>query len=178
MAQMQPSRERRPDHAAVAAKEAYEFLMAYDLEIKEAEEALAAQNHQAALSHLLLAANCASAILNWSATQKALLGFAKRVKETTVPLIMAAIGGGEPPYGPNTILELLKQWLTSGWLAKLIRLTGGVAAGLGAESYHVQAGLPAGVSITIVFPAAKSDSPTKKATRAGTSASMKEQKRR
>lgn len=43
MAQMQPLPEEQPDQVAVAAKKTYAALMAYNLDIKQAEQALAAQ---------------------------------------------------------------------------------------------------------------------------------------
>ena len=177
MTQMQPLPERA-GRATVSAEEAYASLEAYNLEIKKTEEALTAGNHETAFSHLLLAANCANNILNWGAVQKVSLGFAKRITETAVSSIMQDLGVGEPPYDRDTLIQLLEQWLESSWAAKLTRLAGRVAAALGAESYQIQAGFPGGVSIAIVFPAVKSDSARKQASRGRTGASTKRLKRR
>jgi hypothetical protein len=160
MTQMQHLPERA-GWSAVSVEEAYASLEVYNLEINRTEEALTAGNDEAAFSHLLLAVNCASNILDWGAMRKFSLGFAKRVTETAISSIMQDIGGGEPPYDRDRLIQLLEQWLESSWAAKLTGLAGRVAAALGAESYQIQAGFPGGVSIAIVFPAVKSDSARK-----------------
>ena len=178
MTQMQPLPERA-GRVAVSVEEAYASLEAYNLAIEKTQEALTAGNHETAFSHLLLATNCATNILNWGAVRKVSLGFAKRITEIAISSIMQDLGGaGEPPYDRDTLIQLLEQWLESSWAAKLTGLAGRVAAALGAESYQIQAGFPGGVSIAIVFPAVKSDSARKQASRGRTGASTKRLKRR
>ena len=172
MTQMQPLPEQLYE-VKITAIEAYASLTAYNLEIKQAEEALAAQNYETAFSHLLLATNCVSNILRWSTVTGALSDFSKRIGETMVSSIMQGIGGEGPPYNLDAIIRLLERWLKSSWAAKLSQIAGRVAAGLGAESYQIQAGFPGGVSIAVVFLAARSDSIAKQATRTRTGASTK-----
>lgn len=168
----------RAGQATVSAEEAYASLGTYKLEIKKTEDALMAGNHETAFSHLLLAASCASNILNWGAVRKGFSGFAERITETALRSIMPDMGGGEPPCDRDTLIRRLERWIGSSWAAKLAGLAGRVAAGLGAESYQIQAGFPAGVSIALVFPAVKSDSARKQAGRSRTGAPTKRLKRR
>lgn len=150
------------NEVVVTAEEAYASLVTYNGAVKQAEEAVDTQNPEVALSHLMLAANCASNVLAWASVQKAFSSFA-HVTGKTLRSIKLDFGGGEPPF--DKIITLLEEWLKSSWAAKLTKIAGRVAAALGAESYQIQAGFPAGVSITITFPAAKSQSGAKRVTR-------------
>jgi len=174
VAQTQPLPEPLNEEV-VTAEEAYASLMTYNNAVEQAEKAVDAQKPEVALSYLMLAANCAGNVLAWARVREAFSSFAHGI-EKKLQLIKLNFGGGMPPF--DTIIMLLEKWLESSWAAKLTKIAGRVAAALGAESYQIQAGFPAGVSITITFPAAKSQSGAKRETKHRTGVSTKRQKRR